>query len=99
VIGRQIDEQGLVDVTIIQYRTEGSWLLWHGDSSDGPSLVILDDDKLFIRDAREAAARQARAGARQMHDPEGWLDGLRPRGWTGAPDTGGSVVAGKALLD
>jgi hypothetical protein len=64
MIGRHIDEGGLQAVTLIQHRTGAGWLLWHGTSAvDGPSLVVLEDDRLMVHDAREAEARAARQRA------------------------------------
>ncbi len=64
VIGRHIDEGALEAVTLIQHRTEAGWLLWHGTSPvDGPSLLVLEDERLMVRDAREAEARATRQRA------------------------------------
>lgn len=61
MIGRRIDDDGLTEVTLIQHWTEGSWLLWHGaGTSAGPALVVLEDDRLLIEDAHQAATRRAR---------------------------------------
>lgn len=64
VIGRHIDEAALEAVTLIQHRTEAGWLLWHGTNPvDGPNLLVLEDDRLMVRDAREAEARSTRQRA------------------------------------
>lgn len=64
MIGRHIDDERLEAVTLIQHRTGAGWLLWHGtDLVDGPTLMVLEDDRLMIRDAKEAEARAARQRA------------------------------------
>jgi hypothetical protein len=84
MIGRHIDEQALVGVTLIQSQVEGAWMLWHGaDPEAGPSLLVLEDDRLRVQDARQAAARVERersASVIAAHAVEGpSLPG--PRAW------------------
>jgi hypothetical protein len=68
MIGRHIDEHRLEAVTLIQDRSEGSWLMWHGtDAAEGPRLAILDGDVLLLEDARAAAERQAREPTPPSH--------------------------------
>lgn len=65
MIGRYVDDQGLVGTTLIQHATEGSWLLWSdGDDEASARLAILEDDQLRIEDAAEAATREAAADPR-----------------------------------
>ncbi|MFN8519363.1 MAG: hypothetical protein U0667_08230 [Chloroflexota bacterium] len=61
MVGRRIDDEHLAAVTLIQHPAEGSWLLWHGANPiDGPTLLVLEDDQLLVRDARERDRRVAR---------------------------------------
>lgn len=71
MIGRHIEERGLVGMTIIQHGTEGSWLLWSaGPDEASATLAVLDDHELYFRDALEAVRREAVAG-RPMGTPSG----------------------------
>jgi hypothetical protein len=64
MIGRHIDEQRTIGITLIQHPAEGSWLLWHGTSTiDGPTLLVLEEGELMVRDARERGMRVARERA------------------------------------
>ncbi|MBX3032049.1 MAG: hypothetical protein KF809_18035 [Chloroflexi bacterium] len=63
MIGRHIEERGLVGMTIIQHGTEGSWLLWSaGPDEASATLAVLDDHELHFRDAAEAVRREAATG-------------------------------------
>jgi hypothetical protein len=64
MIGRYIDEEHTVGITLIQHPAEGSWLLWHGTSAiDGPTLLVLEEGELSVRDARARSMRVARERA------------------------------------
>ncbi len=62
--GHIIDARGLTDVTLVEHRGHGGWLLWHHDPlRDRPTVLILGDAELRAEDmAVRGSAETARPG-------------------------------------
>ncbi|MBX3030101.1 MAG: hypothetical protein KF809_08060 [Chloroflexi bacterium] len=65
IVGRLVDRHRLTDVTLVEHRGHGGWLLWHHDPvRDRPTVRILGDAELRAEDlaGRTAAVGVGRSG-------------------------------------